>query len=192
MDPVMARLIDIALDPGLEPRDALVAIRDVLDRGGLSAKQAVELTVKPWEEALQDIVAAAGGEVVIEGDVWEGELVADDDGETPVSASTRDSELRRQPAVDYLGSDRPQGTVDPAPGGQPCPACPHTAQTPLAAPSPARPRSAHPTSASARRNRPTWLPTGWPAWCAAWTTSHPAPRPTYRSRKALRCFKWVT
>jgi len=136
MDPVMARLIDIALDPGLEPRDALVAIRDVLDRGGLSAKQAVELTVKPWEEALQDIVAAAGGEVVIEGDVWEGELVADDDGETPVSASTRDSELRRQPAVDYLGSDRPQGTADPAPGGQPCPACPHTAQTPLAAPVP--------------------------------------------------------
>lgn len=56
-DVLVQRLLGLALDGDVPDAVALQAIRDALDRAGLGAKQAVELSTKepePWEEMMMD------------------------------------------------------------------------------------------------------------------------------------------
>jgi len=53
VDPLMAELLRIALDPKREDAVKLAAIRDALDRAGLGARQSVEVEVTHgWDDAL--------------------------------------------------------------------------------------------------------------------------------------------
>lgn len=56
-DPMAVLLIKIAMDENAPYAVRLAAIRDVLDRAGLGAKQAMEIGVElqPWEELLRDV-----------------------------------------------------------------------------------------------------------------------------------------
>jgi hypothetical protein len=105
-DPAAAELVRIALNRK-EPRAVqLAAIRDLLDRAGLSARQVVDVTVSPWQEAIGEILRDNG---------WDGDVLlvpGDDepgsapraDAETGDSASTSNSELRRRSSVDCEGT----------------------------------------------------------------------------------------
>jgi hypothetical protein len=56
-DVLVQRLLGLALDGDVPDAVALQAIRDALDRAGLGAKQALELSAKapaPWEEMMMD------------------------------------------------------------------------------------------------------------------------------------------
>ena len=56
-DVLVQRLLGLALDGDVPDTVALAAIRDALDRAGMSAKQAVEVSVepKPWEKIFAGI-----------------------------------------------------------------------------------------------------------------------------------------
>lgn len=56
-DALVQRLLGMALDGDAPDHVALAAIRDALDRAGLGAKQAVEVSVEPapWEQLLGDV-----------------------------------------------------------------------------------------------------------------------------------------
>lgn len=56
-DVLVQRLLQFALDGDVADNVALQAIRDALDRAGLGAKQAVEVSVEPapWERLLGDV-----------------------------------------------------------------------------------------------------------------------------------------
>jgi hypothetical protein len=56
-DPMAVLLIKIAMDEKAPYAVRLAAVRDVLDRAGLGAKQAVEvgLELQPWEELMRDV-----------------------------------------------------------------------------------------------------------------------------------------
>jgi len=56
-DPMAVLLIKIAMDENAPYAVRLAAIRDVLDRAGLGAKQAMEVGIElqPWEELLRDV-----------------------------------------------------------------------------------------------------------------------------------------
>jgi hypothetical protein len=59
---LVQRLLGFALDGEAPDAVALTAIRDALDRAGLGAKTALELSVaepKPWEEVLQGLAGIA-------------------------------------------------------------------------------------------------------------------------------------
>lgn len=59
LDAAAKRLLGFAFDDDVAESIALQAVNGILDRGGLSAKQAVEVDVKPpapWEEVLGDVV----------------------------------------------------------------------------------------------------------------------------------------
>jgi hypothetical protein len=56
LDAAAKRLLGFAFDDGVTDGIALAAVNGILDRGGLGAKQAVEVDVKaPWEERLGDV-----------------------------------------------------------------------------------------------------------------------------------------
>jgi hypothetical protein len=62
-DVLVQRLLGLALDGEAPDAVALQAIRDALDRAGLGAKQALELSAKPlapWEEIMGDIALEVG------------------------------------------------------------------------------------------------------------------------------------
>jgi hypothetical protein len=60
-DRLANKLLKIALDDGASEATQLAAIKDALDRAGLSAKTAVEVSVgvKPWEALAEKIVGFA-------------------------------------------------------------------------------------------------------------------------------------
>lgn len=62
-DALAAKLLGIALDEGAPEAVRLAAIRDALDRGGVTAKQAVEveanLTVQPWQQIASNLTGIA-------------------------------------------------------------------------------------------------------------------------------------
>jgi hypothetical protein len=54
----------MATDPGVSESVRLSAIKDALDRGGVSAKSAVEVEVgppKPWEQIMEGLTGVEGG-----------------------------------------------------------------------------------------------------------------------------------
>lgn len=62
-DRMARQLLNMASDEGVSDTVKLAAIRDALDRAGISAKQALELSAtqpaKPYEEMLQDLAGIA-------------------------------------------------------------------------------------------------------------------------------------
>lgn len=74
-DHASARLVWLALN-SKDERVQLMAIKEVLDRAGLGAKQEIELSLAPWQEAIQ-----VGGIIVDEADdetdVVVGEVVSE-------------------------------------------------------------------------------------------------------------------
>lgn len=61
-DSLAARLLGIALDEGTSETVRLAAIRDALDRGGVTAKAELELSAKPaepWREVLGNVAGVA-------------------------------------------------------------------------------------------------------------------------------------
>lgn len=56
-DRVGALLLRIAEDEKTPPAVRLAAIRDVLDRAGVTVKQEVEVTVQPWQQLIEGIVS---------------------------------------------------------------------------------------------------------------------------------------
>ena len=56
-DRVGALLLRIAEDEKTPPAVRLAAIRDVLDRAGVTVKQELEITVQPWQQIIDGIVA---------------------------------------------------------------------------------------------------------------------------------------
>ncbi|MBP3087377.1 hypothetical protein [Mycolicibacterium fortuitum] len=61
-DALAARLLGIALDEGTSETVRLAAIRDALDRGGVTAKAELELSAKPaepWREVLGNVTGVA-------------------------------------------------------------------------------------------------------------------------------------
>jgi hypothetical protein len=114
-DPLMAELIALAHNEKLEPSTRLRAIQDALDRAGLGARQAVDVTVKPWEEVLKAEIGSDASIIQIvpdlddEGDDPDPFLFPHDGtqpggADTAVSASTRDSELRRRTSTGFEGN----------------------------------------------------------------------------------------
>lgn len=93
-------LVKMALNDDVPPAVKLAAMKDVLDRGGLSAKTAVEVEVnlKPWEQIFEKISRDTG---------------EDDDGAYErllAAASTNDPEVEYAEVVDvaYPDATRPQ------------------------------------------------------------------------------------
>jgi len=90
-DRLARELLSMATDPNVAESVRLSAIKDALDRGGLSAKTAVEIEVgppKPWELII--------------------------DATTEVVAGSRAEFRRSQMAIGYLESDRDDLGGDPA------------------------------------------------------------------------------
>ena len=61
-DALVQRLLQFALDGRVDDNVALHAIRDALDRAGLGAKAALELSVaepRPWEDIMGDLAGVA-------------------------------------------------------------------------------------------------------------------------------------
>lgn len=56
-DRVGALLLRIAEDETVSPAVRVAAIKDVLDRAGVTVKQEVEVTVQPWQALVEGIVA---------------------------------------------------------------------------------------------------------------------------------------
>lgn len=115
-DPLMADLIALARNEKLDPSVRLRAIADALDRAGLSAKQSVELTLAPWQEAIHDLIGDETDFMIVNGEVEEPPngpdwVPGDDPGDADISdkALTRDSTDRRQD-VRGFNSDRLQRT----------------------------------------------------------------------------------
>ena len=84
-DRMGALLMQIAEDESMPPAVRLAAIRDVLDRAGVTAKTEVEVTVAPWQQIVDGIVAEVDAEFIRPqgallsnafADVVDGELVA--------------------------------------------------------------------------------------------------------------------
>jgi hypothetical protein len=108
-DALTARLLGFALDQGVPDAIALQAVRDALDRAGLSPKTAVELDValKPYEQILQNIPRLQGGSraewrraqgIADDSDQQPPALVAADD--SPVDAEIVDAEPLSEPQDD--------------------------------------------------------------------------------------------
>lgn len=81
-DRVGALLLRIAEDESTPAPVRLAAIRDVLDRAGVTVKQEVEVTVQPWQQLIEGIVSevpdedirtlgALGKDNVVDGEVVE-------------------------------------------------------------------------------------------------------------------------
>ena len=63
-DRLARELLKMATDPGVSESVRLSAIKDALDRGGVSAKSAVEVEVeepKPWEQIMSGMTQVVGG-----------------------------------------------------------------------------------------------------------------------------------
>lgn len=55
-DLVVARLLEIALDPKTEEKTVVQAITQILDRAGIKGGQEIEIKVPGWQEALKEII----------------------------------------------------------------------------------------------------------------------------------------
>jgi hypothetical protein len=63
-DRLARELLKMATDPGVSESVRLSAIKDALDRGGVSAKSAVEVEVgplKPWEQIMDGLTEVVAG-----------------------------------------------------------------------------------------------------------------------------------
>lgn len=61
-DPAAKQLIYIALKkPGVEDRDRIRAIIEILNRAGVEGKTTVELEIKPWQAVLQRVYSSMDG-----------------------------------------------------------------------------------------------------------------------------------
>jgi hypothetical protein len=114
-DVLVQRLLQFALDGGVDDNVALRAIRDALDRAGLMAKTEVSVEVKqPWEELLGDVmqITKAQHEALKRGE-WP--------PAAPHPAPTEPPAL--PPAEDYVDAEVVDGPVpppdSPAPGRTP-------------------------------------------------------------------------
>jgi len=63
-DRMGALLMQIAEDEAVPPAVRVAAIRDVLDRAGVTAKTEVEITVAPWQQIVDGIVAEVDSEFI--------------------------------------------------------------------------------------------------------------------------------
>jgi hypothetical protein len=90
-DRLARQLLGIAMDENAKPEIRLAAIRDALDRAGLSARQAVDVSMelKPYEKLFDRLDRSAGGvdtsvsaPMVVDGEVV-GEWAEFDYGSTP-------------------------------------------------------------------------------------------------------------
>lgn len=77
---VAVLLLKIAEDEKQPPAIRLAAIKDVLDRAGVTVKQEVEITVQPWQELIDGIVSEVADDAVrppgpLDGEVVEAEVV---------------------------------------------------------------------------------------------------------------------
>ncbi|WP_418058472.1 hypothetical protein [Pimelobacter simplex] len=83
-DDAASLLIRFAHDDKVPYPVRLAAVKDILDRGGIGTKQELEVTLRPWEEAIE-----VGGILVDtddEPDFIEGEVVGEEIEAPPVSA----------------------------------------------------------------------------------------------------------
>lgn len=79
---VAVLLLKIAEDEKQPPAIRLAAIKDVLDRAGVTVKQEVEVTVQPWQALVEGIVSEVPDEGIrtlgslrLDGNVVDGEVV---------------------------------------------------------------------------------------------------------------------
>jgi hypothetical protein len=67
--PAVDRLIYIALQkPGVEDRDRIRAIIEILNRAGLEGKTHIEMEIKPWQQILQRVYRASDPNAEDDGD----------------------------------------------------------------------------------------------------------------------------
>lgn len=124
-DRMAEKLLNIALDDGTPAPVALAAVKDALDRAGVSAKTAVEVTVgpaAPWESVLENLVggsrsesrAARGVEDPDAGEIIDADWLPEDDGYNPVRAAYANN--RHAPAHG-AGPQPPLDGAEPRQGG---------------------------------------------------------------------------
>lgn len=106
---VAVLLLKIAEDEKTPPAVRLAAIKDVLDRAGVTVKQEVEVTLQPWQQLIEGIVADVGDQYVRptgprDGEVLDAEVVADDD-ESPLL-----NDLPPRPALPDVPAPAPSPT----------------------------------------------------------------------------------
>lgn len=96
-DRLARQLLGMAEDPNMAPAIKLAALKDALDRAGLGARAALDVTheLKPWEKVLEGVyrgpevgapAAPVGGTLdteVIDGEVIEYAEFSNDNGSTP-------------------------------------------------------------------------------------------------------------
>lgn len=77
-DDAASLLIRFAHDENVPYPVRLAAVKDILDRGGIGTKQQLEVTLKPWEAAIEGILVDDDDEPqAIEGVVIDGEVVSE-------------------------------------------------------------------------------------------------------------------
>lgn len=74
-DRLARQLLGMAEDPTLKPETRLAAIKDALDRAGLSPRQALDVVheLKPWEQIMEGV--RRGPNVALVPEVVDGEIV---------------------------------------------------------------------------------------------------------------------
>lgn len=100
-DPAAARLINMSRDEKLPPAVRLGALREILDRAGLTSKTevALEIQVQPWEQAVQKVIIVDDLDEVFNLPAEQREVIEDavvvEDDETERDEQLRKSEQQR-------------------------------------------------------------------------------------------------
>lgn len=90
--PASAELIYIALHkPGVQDKDRLRALIEILDRAGVAGKTTIELEVAPWQQILQQVYGSLP-DVKKSGGSDEEDTAEEDDGELDAMGRTDDAE----------------------------------------------------------------------------------------------------
>ncbi|MCA4755261.1 hypothetical protein [Mycolicibacterium fortuitum] len=114
-DALAARLLGIALDEGTSETVRLSAIRDALDRGGVTAKAELELSAKPaepWREVLGNVTGVAR---VSQADSRRARgLPVEDENPTPAITAADETTIVDAEVVDE-NPDTPTAYPTPAP-----------------------------------------------------------------------------
>jgi hypothetical protein len=93
-DTAAATHVEVMVNPLAQHKDRLAAAKEILDRAGVNSKTEVEVTLKPWQQLLTDLVEDKGSASI--DNVVDAEVV--DDPELAADIEATESETERETA----------------------------------------------------------------------------------------------